>query len=541
MDYAVDLYRMKVISAINSDKKVRWDQFALLAVLSNHPKIKEYISNQISLFSYKGIFSRFVKVEKKPKGLIRLPYKSPKYLGINDILTTILNEIKFNFSELAVHGATAFNVNEEKAVCLNEKEDIHFKLQFAHVSVDKDKGKQDVANEQNKVLDMNNCCGIVYSYTRTTEEVFKFISDKYCVQKVKDHAILRSIVVMRVTKIKKKMIGTWDTQHVSKNFTNVFLEEDVKKKVMNQIQRFENEHWYIDRGIPRTLGILLHGRPGCGKTSIIKAFACHFNRRILIIDFKLVKTWKHLRTVFSQIMTHEEGEEMGKMFCYHTETIYVLEDFDCMTSSILSRNGNGEEEKEVARWAREKKKKMKKDLERRRKIMEKFAPKAKSGKELENMMKGKGKSKNILNSSEDEDEEDDKTSGQPPYEYKQEDSSDDDDDDNRVTLSNFLEILDGIIEMHGRIIIMTTNMRDKVDSALIRPGRIDLDLELCPPSLEVMKDIFYHMYKGLEHDILDGIWKEYSPRIAKDGKYSTAQVMNAYMYINPEDGMKALM
>ena len=29
--------------------------------------------------------------------------------------------------------------------------------------------------------------------------------------------------------------------------------------------------WYDDRGIPYTLGILLHGDPGCGKTSLFMA------------------------------------------------------------------------------------------------------------------------------------------------------------------------------------------------------------------------------------------------------------------------------
>ena len=33
--------------------------------------------------------------------------------------------------------------------------------------------------------------------------------------------------------------------------------------------------------------------------------------------------------------------------------------------------------------------------------------------------------------------------------------------------------MEGILEMDGRIIIMTTNHIDKIDPALIRPGRID--------------------------------------------------------------------
>ena len=44
-------------------------------------------------------------------------------------------------------------------------------------------------------------------------------------------------------------------------------------------------------------------------------------------------------------------------------------------------------------------------------------------------------------------------------------------------LSCFLNILDGIIELHGVMIIISTNHPDKIDEALIRPGRIDFKYE----------------------------------------------------------------
>jgi SpoVK/Ycf46/Vps4 family AAA+-type ATPase len=47
-----------------------------------------------------------------------------------------------------------------------------------------------------------------------------------------------------------------------------------------------------------------------------------------------------------------------------------------------------------------------------------------------------------------------------------------------LTLSDLLTTLDGIIEHHGRVIIFTSNHPDKLDSALIRPGRIDLCIEM---------------------------------------------------------------
>ena len=48
----------------------------------------------------------------------------------------------------------------------------------------------------------------------------------------------------------------------------------------------------------------------------------------------------------------------------------------------------------------------------------------------------------------------------------------------QLNMGNLLEIIDGINEMHGRILIITTNYREKLDKALTRPGRIDLEIEL---------------------------------------------------------------
>ena len=50
-------------------------------------------------------------------------------------------------------------------------------------------------------------------------------------------------------------------------------------------------------------------------------------------------------------------------------------------------------------------------------------------------------------------------------------------DDDKLTLGGILEIIDGIVECPGRVIIMTTNHKESLDSALMRPGRIDMAIE----------------------------------------------------------------
>ena len=47
----------------------------------------------------------------------------------------------------------------------------------------------------------------------------------------------------------------------------------------------------------------------------------------------------------------------------------------------------------------------------------------------------------------------------------------------KVTLSGLLNIMDGILETPGCVIIMISNNPERLDGALIRPGRIDLKIE----------------------------------------------------------------
>lgn len=44
---------------------------------------------------------------------------------------------------------------------------------------------------------------------------------------------------------------------------------------------------------------------------------------------------------------------------------------------------------------------------------------------------------------------------------------------NRVTFSGLLNCLDGVASTEARIVFMTTNYIDRLDPALIRPGRVD--------------------------------------------------------------------
>jgi chaperone BCS1 len=53
-----------------------------------------------------------------------------------------------------------------------------------------------------------------------------------------------------------------------------------------------------------------------------------------------------------------------------------------------------------------------------------------------------------------------------------------DDDDSPVTFSGLLNALDGVAASEGRVMFITTNHRDRLDEALLRPGRCDVHCEI---------------------------------------------------------------
>eukprot|EP00658_Telonema_sp_P-2_P037197 TRINITY_DN26775_c0_g1_i6.p1 TRINITY_DN26775_c0_g1~~TRINITY_DN26775_c0_g1_i6.p1 ORF type:complete len:253 (+),score=103.75 TRINITY_DN26775_c0_g1_i6:273-1031(+) len=53
-----------------------------------------------------------------------------------------------------------------------------------------------------------------------------------------------------------------------------------------------------------------------------------------------------------------------------------------------------------------------------------------------------------------------------------------DNTDDSLSLDGLLTVLDGIVDTPGRILVMTTNHPEKLDPALLRPGRVNMQLEL---------------------------------------------------------------
>ena len=64
----------------------------------------------------------------------------------------------------------------------------------------------------------------------------------------------------------------------------------------------------------------------------------------------------------------------------------------------------------------------------------------------------------------------------------------------KQVFNNMINALDGVATEGGRIIVMSTNHIEKFSETFLRPGRIDLLMEIPPVNEEVFRDYVYNMY-----------------------------------------------
>ena len=106
--------------------------------------------------------------------------------------------------------------------------------------------------------------------------------------------------------------------------------------------------------------------------------------------------------------------------------------------------------------------------------------------------------------------------------------------DDSLTLSYLLNIIDGIRETPGRILIITSNNYDTLDDALVRPGRIDFTLKMTNASVSTISDMFKHYYGQSLQDYYDdnsGLKR----LLLKDYVLSPAEIVNIRLSSNTPD------
>ena len=275
-----------------------------------------------------------------------------------------------------------------------------------------------------------------------------------------------------------RIIDKWEECEFnsSRNFQNLFFE--YKCELINKLDFFKNnKEWYIREGHPYTLGIGLYGPPGTGKTSIIKCIANKLKRNLIIIPLSKIKTQREFSECYFEKIYNRQNQKNIDF----KEKIIVFEDIDCMCDIVNSRDSESSEDKcnDLVN--------IDKNLDKNTKLLSSIYNKL-------NTDKDKDVNENVVLHIDDKSKDD------------------------KITLSYILNIIDGIRETPDRILIITSNYYDKLDKALIRPGRIDITLEMKNASKDIIKSMYNHYYNSILPDDLYNKIKDY--------KLSPAKIVN---------------
>lgn len=230
--------------------------------------------------------------------------------------------------------------------------------------------------------------------------------------------------------------GDYIKLHSNLTFNDIFFEQ--KEEVLRLLENFNDINYYRSKKLPRHLSFLIHGVPGTSKTSFIKALSKYSQKHIYMIDCAKINTKKEFWQIIST--------------CYK-EYLLVFEDFDRIPCVVDMMKGNKEEKEEM------------------------------------NYIKNNNLNrlfKAYVDAPEDKKEN---------LYQKYNDALQEEINNDKLDLAYILNILDGVCEFPGRLIVFTANHPEILSPALKRPGRIDCELEFKKANRYIAEQILQSYFK----------------------------------------------
>jgi len=189
-------------------------------------------------------------------------------------------------------------------------------------------------------------------------------------------------------------------------FGSVILDGNASEEIFQDVSEFLKSHdWYLARGIPYRRGYLLHGPPGCGKSSFVMAMAGKLGYNIAVLNLG------------DPSMTDDRLQHL--LAVVPPKSLVLLEDVDFAVGQSTPADPSG------------------------------------------------------------------------PYAGVM-----------RVSFSGLLNALDGVVATEERIVFMTTNHFRRLPRALIRPGRVDLNIFVGLATQIQLKRMFLRFFPEQEQEAL---------------------------------------
>lgn len=261
----------------------------------------------------------------------------------------------------------------------------------------------------------------------------------------------------------------------NRNLQNIYFRQadELRERVNFFLTRRD---WYDQKGIPRTLGIVMYGHPGCGKSSTIKALSNVTKRHIFNISLADVKTKEGFKNLFYNEHVDILDDYSGKVESVHIpirNRIYVFEDAERENTVLIKRE-----------------------------ILEEEAEKKRQTEIARAVANGRSAGG-------------DSSAGLPGYAFQEKKKEDE------LDLGTILNVLDGVRENPDRIVVLTTNYPERLDQALLRPGRFDLMLEYEKHDRSILK---VHLENFYDTKLSDVQYGKIMDCAELDGKWTPAEV-----------------